>query len=239
MTDIQNKAAYEVAKQRRISINAKIGREQRWYAVEGNRALADFLMEAGEYAPLGYVVRYEDGFTKRISTEDYNSGKIEERPLANSKVYSQDYEATALPHPVVKASQGDFYKKMVDVLVEHGALTEGQTKAVSKMLSRSKAKVAEWSKADQERVASAQDCPAGRVEITGKVLSFKFVETSFGEACKMLVESDLGYRLYGTAPHEAEKGQTITFTATVTPSDSDPKFGFFKRPRIVKQQGAA
>lgn len=239
MTYIQNEAAYEAAKQRRIRINAKIGRQQRWLAVAGNQELADFLREAGDYAPLGYAVRYEDGFTQRISTEDYNAGKIEERPMANMPVYSQDYKATALTHPVVKASQGDFYKKMMDALEEYGSLTEGQTKAVSKMLSRSKAKVAEWSKADQERPANAEDCPEGRVEITGKVLSFKLVETNFGETCKMLVESDLGFRVYGTAPAEAEKGETITFTATVTPSDSDAKFGFFKRPRIVKHKGAA
>jgi len=237
MTYIDNETAYETARQRRIFENAKIGRQQRWLAVGGNRELADFLREAGEYSPRGYVVRYEDGFTKRISTQDYNDGLIEERWL--NKVFLQDYKATALPHPVVKASQGDFYKKMVDVLVEHGALTEGQTKAVSKMLSRSKAKVAEWSKADQERVATAEDCPEGRVKITGKVVSFTFVETRFGETCKMLVQSDTGFRVYGTAPEDAEKGQPITFTATVTPSEGDAKFGFFKRPRIVKQGGAA
>ena len=237
MTYIQNEAAYEAAKQRRIRINAKIGRQQRWLAVEGNQELADFLRETGEYAPLGYTVRYEDGTTQRISTEDYNAGKIEERPL--NKVYLQDYKATALTHPVVKASQGDFYKKMMDALEEYGSLTEGQTKAVSAMLARSKAKVAEWSKADQERTANAEDCPEGRVEITGKVLNLTLVENSWGETCKMLVEADQGFRLYGTAPAEAEKGETITFTATVTPSDRDTKFGFFKRPRIVKQQGAA
>ena len=237
MTYIQNEGAYRAAKERRIRENAKIGRQQRWLAVEGNQELQDFLREAGDYAPLGYTVRYEDGYTKRISTQDYNDGLIEERWL--NKVFLQDYKVTALPHPVVKASSGDFYKKMMDALEEYGALTEGQTKAVSKMLLRSKAKVAEWSKADSERVAIAQDCPTGRVEITGKVLSFKFVETRFGETCKMLVQSDTGFRLYGTAPNEAEKGQTITFTATVTPSDSDAKFGFFKRPRIVKQKGAA
>ena len=237
MTYIQNETAYEAAKQRRIRVNAKIGRQRRWLAVEGNQELADFLMESGEYSPIGYVVRYEDGTTQRISTEDYNAGKIEERPL--NKVYLQDYKATALTHPVVKASSGDFYKKMIDALEEYGALTEGQTKAVSAMLTRSKAKVAEWSKADQERVATAEDCPTGRVKITGKVLSFKFVETNFGETCKMLVESDLGFRVYGTAPAEAEKGETITFTATVTPSETDVKFGFFKRPRIVKHKGAA
>ena len=239
MTYIQNETAYEAAKQRRIRQNAKIGRERRWYAVEGNRELADFLMEAGEYAPLGYIVRYEDGFTQRISTEDYNAGKIEERPMANMPVYLQDYKATALTHPIVKASSGDFYKKMIDALEEYGALTEGQTKAVSAMLSRSKAKVAEWSKADQERVATAEDCPTGRIKITGKVLKLTLVENSWGETCKMLVEADQGFRVYGTAPAEAEKGETITFTATVTPSDRDAKFGFFKRPRIVKQKGAA
>ncbi|MBQ87195.1 MAG: hypothetical protein CMQ16_12415 [Gammaproteobacteria bacterium] len=239
MTYINNPAAYEAAKQRRIRMNAKIGRQQRWLAVAGNQELSDFLMESGEYSPVGYVVRYEDGTTQRISTEDYKAGKIEERPMANMPAYLQDYKATAVTHPVVKASSGDFYKKMVDALEEYGALTEGQTKAVSAMLARSKAKIAEWSKADQERAVNAEDCPTGRVEITGKVLNLTLVENSWGETCKMLVEADQGFRVYGTAPAEAEKGETITFTATVTPSDRDAKFGFFKRPRIVKQKGAA
>lgn len=234
MTYIHNEAAYEAAKQRRIRENAKIGRQRRWLAVDGNQELADFLMESGEYSPVGYVVRYEDGTTQRISAEEYKAGKIEERPY--NKVYLQWYKATALTHPVVKASSGDFYKKMIDALEEYGALTEGQTKAVSAMLARSKAKVAEWSKADQERAANAEDCPTGRVQITGKVLNLTLVENSWGETCKMLVEADKGFRVYGTAPAEAEKGETITFTATVTPSDTDAKFGFFKRPRILVEE---
>jgi len=239
MTHIDNQSAYEAGKQRRIRQNARIGRERRWYSVEGNKELADFLYEANDYAPIGCMVRYEDGFTKLYSIADVNAGLIEERYKDSREVYSYDYGMTMIHHPVVKAARGDFYIKMFHALEEFGALTEGQTKAVAQMLARSKAKVAEWQTAEQERLATALDCPEGRVEITGKVVSLKGKESRFGFTMKMVVESEQGFRVYGTAPDEVQKGQTITFTATVTPSETDAKFGFFKRPRIVKQKGAA
>ena len=76
--------------------------------------------------------------------------------------------------------------------------------------------------------------PTGKVEVEGKIISFKWVQTQFGEVRKMFVESPLGYKVYGSVPGslEAEVGDCVRFVATVVASDSDASFGFYSRPRL-------
>lgn len=96
---------------------------------------------------------------------------------------------------------------------------------------------AQWA----EEKAKAQDVPTGTVNISGEVLKVDLKETRFGEVLKMTVKDhNGGFVVWGSVPsiYDDEgvavfvgKGDHITFTATVTPSDKDAKFGFFKRPR--------
>ena len=87
-------------------------------------------------------------------------------------------------------------------------------------------------KADAER-ESAANCPEGRVDIVGEIVSVKMKESMYGSVLKMLVVDDTGFKVWGTVPSSIEgclRGDTISFSAQVTPSDDDAKFGFFKRP---------
>jgi len=80
---------------------------------------------------------------------------------------------------------------------------------------------------------AGENAPEGRVVITGAVLAFKVQESMYGDVLKMLVQDDRGFRVWGSVPSsldDAERESRITFTATVTPSDKDAKFAFFKRP---------
>lgn len=80
---------------------------------------------------------------------------------------------------------------------------------------------------------AGENAPEGRVVITGTVLAFKRQESMYGDVLKMLVQDDRGFRVWGSVPtslDDAERESRITFTATVTASDRDAKFGFFKRP---------
>jgi hypothetical protein len=96
---------------------------------------------------------------------------------------------------------------------------------------------AQWA----EEKAKAQDVPTGTVRIWGEVLKVDLKETRFGEVLKMTVKDHRnGFVVWGSVPsiYDDEgvavfvgKGDHISFTATVTPSDKDAKFGFFKRPR--------
>ena len=80
---------------------------------------------------------------------------------------------------------------------------------------------------------AGEDAPEGRIVITGIVLAFKLQSSQFGDTLKMLVQDDRGFRVWGSVPKsldDAERESRITFTATVTASDRDAKFGFYKRP---------
>lgn len=80
----------------------------------------------------------------------------------------------------------------------------------------------------------------GKHEIVGTILMTKWQDGYYGSTLKMLVEvkTDEGvYKLWGTKPVKldgAEKGDTVSFIASVERSDDDEAFGFFKRPTQCK-----
>ena len=96
-------------------------------------------------------------------------------------------------------------------------------------IERKGARAAQWA----AESATAADVPTGRLEIEGEVAATKLQESRFGTQFKMLVKHTSGYKVWGTVPRAIDglaKGDTVRFTATVEPSPSDPKFGFFSRP---------
>lgn len=70
--------------------------------------------------------------------------------------------------------------------------------------------------------------PEGRIQITGLVLSTREQDTMFGLVTKCLVRDDRGFKVWGTCV--ADKGERVTFRATVERSKDDEYFGFYKRP---------
>jgi len=143
-----------------------------------------------------------------------------------------------------------FLGAMCAQLDEWGHLTEKQEAAVRKIMADRKEREATRAAAREAERASAADCPEGRVVLTGVVISTDQRENAFGCTWKMLFKSDDGFKLWGTVPtalfgwdedegrnqfHADDMpGKRITFTATVTQSADDEKFGFFKRPTKAK-----
>jgi len=86
--------------------------------------------------------------------------------------------------------------------------------------------------ARQERYDSAPAIAPGRQAFAGEVLATKWKDTDYGPVYKMLVQDDRGFKLWGSVPKNIDpgRGERVAFMATVTPSNDDPKFGFFKRP---------
>ena len=102
----------------------------------------------------------------------------------------------------------------------------------------------------------AEDCPAGRVEIIGTVMKTEVRDSAYGVQYKMTIKTDSGYIVWGSIPAELQlisesveypadehgpawtetlqrslkQGERVKFTATVEPSSTDAKFGFYKRP---------
>jgi hypothetical protein len=107
-----------------------------------------------------------------------------------------------------------------------------------------RAELEEREKAEREAFENAEPCPEGRVTVTGKLLGWKTQETRYGTTCRCLVQDRRGFKVWGTLPRaweEAERGSPVTFSAELTPSREDPKFGFFKRPtkaRILEEEAA-
>lgn len=75
-------------------------------------------------------------------------------------------------------------------------------------------------------------CPVGRATITGTVISVDVKENDYGTRHVMTVRDDAGFTVWGSQPSALfpQRGDRITFTATVERSDRDESFGFFKRP---------
>ena len=143
-------------------------------------------------------------------------------------------------------STDGFLGAMSDVMMEWGHLTEKQEAAVRKIMADRKERAEKRTAEREAERAAAADCPEGRITLTGVVISTDLRENAFGTTWKMLFKSDDGFKLWGTIPtalfgwddeegrnqfHADDMpGKRVTFTATVTPSADDEKFGFFKRP---------
>jgi len=143
----------------------------------------------------------------------------------------------------------DFLSAMNESVNEWGQLTEGQEKAVRKIITAQAERDAERQARKAEENANAADCPEGRTEVTGEIIATDLRETDFGSQWKMLVRDDSGFKVWGSIPSkmfdifavddvwphgDTFKGKRISFTAAISPSEDDPKFGFFKRPTKTK-----
>lgn len=120
---------------------------------------------------------------------------------------------------------------MVRKLVNYGNLSEKQFAFMGRLFTQIESREAMTAKRDAE-TAAAKEIPAfeGRVEIEGVVLSCKYNSEGAFPGYRMLVQHADGWKVWGTAPDGVAKGQTIRFSAAVTASNTDTKFGYFKRP---------
>jgi len=124
---------------------------------------------------------------------------------------------------------------MVGKLVSYGNLSDKQWEFLRRLMYRiENREVLEAQRAAEKE--KAQDCPTGRLDIVGTVLSTRVVEGAYGDTLKMFVKTSGGYTLWGTVPSslQVERGQEVRFRATVEPSKDDPKHGYFSRPTAQK-----
>lgn len=149
----------------------------------------------------------------------------QERAERDAKLNAWIAENPEAAH-AVKALTGEFGVSLRESITEYGSLTERQAEAAIR--------AAERQAADRAADAAAEPVPGpGRHTITGEVLTLRWQDSAYGSTLKMLVRDDRGFKLWGSVPaslNTVDKGDRVTFTATVNPSDDDPVFGFFKRP---------
>lgn len=131
----------------------------------------------------------------------------------------------------------DFVRSLLYAYARFGRWTERQEAAVRKSIQRDLDRQAQR---EAER-AAASDAPTGKVTVAATVLKIDWRDNpySYGRTGRevMTIKTDEGWMAWGSVPRSLsdwntplEKGARITFTATFTPSEKDPKFAFFKRP---------
>ena len=129
---------------------------------------------------------------------------------------------------------------MVGKLAFYGSLSDKQYAFMARLLKaipeRAERDALRKAETDAAKVIPA-DKLAGRVKVTGTVLTVKTTDTRYGPATKMLVKHTDGWKVWGTVPAAArgalERGDTITVEAAVTVSKDDAKFGFLGRPKLI------
>lgn len=118
-----------------------------------------------------------------------------------------------------------------EVIWERSVSTDGLTNWSDESLKADKA----YQDKKAEELALLADVPnEGRICVRGKILSSKVKDTPYGYVTKLVLMSNEGYKVYGSAPSKIEAdcsvGAEISFMAKVEPSDQDSKFGFWSRP---------
>tara|TARA_R110000851_G_scaffold77843_1_gene171833 strand:- start:1411 stop:1866 length:456 start_codon:yes stop_codon:yes gene_type:complete len=142
-------------------------------------------------------------------------------------------------------SDNSFVQDVMRRFKTKAALSEKQIAAVKTALVRD-AERAERKEVWATEAELAADAPTGKVTVTGEIVSTKWQESMYGSTHKMILKTEAGWKLWVTVPTSVNddlemlrkesgvnlqyEGKTVTLTATVTPSDSDPKFAFGKRP---------
>jgi len=145
--------------------------------------------------------------------------------------------------PQYPANKVYIVRDIVGKLVQYGSLSEKQFDFLKSLLEQ----IENWDaiqKRREEEKAKAEDCPTGKVAIKGSVVSTKWHDDFYNGRTVMTVKTKEGYLIWGTVPSSLLwdeeglaidlKGKDVEFNANLTPSDSDSKFGFFKRPSKAK-----
>jgi hypothetical protein len=121
-------------------------------------------------------------------------------------------------------------------LHQYGELSERQIAAAKRTIiedtEKNDARIARKTAEAAEPKTAA---PEGRVTVTGEIVSIKTYDGYMHGtvSVKMLVKDDRGFKVWSTLPDsiwQAEKGNRVTFTATLTLAADDPYFAKAKRP---------
>ncbi len=131
---------------------------------------------------------------------------------------------------------------IVDKIVRYGNPSPAQINFVRGLLDRIRNRPQIEAQRAAEK-AQAQDCPNGRLTLACVVIKTEVRDSDYGTQYKMTLKAEGGFILWGSIPNNLQlfdvpdggqsalhRGDKIMLTATITRSDKDSKFGFFKRP---------
>lgn len=141
----------------------------------------------------------------------------------------REAEAAAGPMPKYPHRNNNFLTDLAFKARRYGSLSDAQVAAGLRAIDRD----AEFQARRDAQPKPTTPLEEGRREMSGTVVSTKYVDSEYGSTFKMLVVLDDLNKVWGTVPAAIDcdpKDMRVTFTATVERSRDDEHFGFFKRP---------
>jgi hypothetical protein len=175
-----------------------------------------------------------------ISRAQFNALREQGRLNAQRKTLAERIAAFILEYPIIaeliaRRSEHYLLADLANKFEQNATLSEKQIALVAKLfvqVDQQKVRQAERDAQNAELLAKGVKCPEGRVNIDGMILSVKSYESDYGFQMKMLVQDESGFKVWSSVPgyRDVASGMRIRFSASVTPSQDDPLFGFAKRP---------
>jgi hypothetical protein len=148
------------------------------------------------------------------------------------KAWNDYKDSHTAPWSALAASNNSFIMDVLRKGRQYGNLSDRQLAAIVKAYDRDMERAAEQANAVE---VVKVPVPEGKVTITGKVVSLKWKSSQYGDTLKMTVvvtTPEGEYAVWGTCPTslDCERGDIVTFSATVEAATDKVGFGFFKRP---------
>jgi hypothetical protein len=184
---------------------------------------------------------------------DFDAMRKASKALRDAYKGMLKFEKLCIDHPVVAYAtyaQNMRDSETMSIIADiawkaekYGELSEKQVAFLDRLMVKADAYEATL----REREAAKAVVPAvtvGKQRIEGTVLTTKWQDSQWGGALKMLVQLANGTKVWGTVPaaiDNVDKGDLVSFTATVTASNDDHTFGFYSRPtqaRMVESAAA-
>lgn len=132
-----------------------------------------------------------------------------------------------------RASQNSFVQGLLASGQKYGKLSNKQLAAIVNSFAQDDERTARFAAETQALVESGVRAPSGRQIVRGRITSKKWHSDRWGESWKVLLINDEGWKVWCTlaeAIDDAEVGDVIEVTLTLTPSEDDVTFAFGKRP---------
>ena len=213
-----------------------------------------FTLRERGYIPTNYGIKEDDRYVKNLA-RDYDKAvaKAEQHMLD----YVGDRDKLELGKKWDLAKWGEADKpdrwEAPELTPEEIAKREADAKAKAEKKALEDAEWAEIKRQKQEVYDKADPVPVtdDRIKFTGVIKNKYFKDNQWGGSTRMFFIDDRGFKLNGSVGkafeekydfdedgdyriRTLEEGTRVSFVATVTLSDHDPKFGFFKRPSNVE-----
>jgi hypothetical protein len=196
-----------------------------------------------------YGFKLKDEYVRNLS-RDFEKAKVKAKEYVGEKdqlCFGKGWELNAWGD-----ADRDYYVAP-ELTPEEIAKREAEAKAKAEKKAIADAEWAEIKRQEQEAYDKADPVPVtdDRIKFTGVIEKTYFKDNQWGGSTRMFFVDDRGFKLNGSVgkafvekydfdedgyyrTRTLDEGTRVSFVAKVTPSDDDPKFGFFKRPNKVE-----